>query len=272
MTNKQFRLICGDSRIEIPKLINEGIQVDMVLTSPPYDNLRTYEDFEWDFNIFKEIANQLKEILVDGGVIVWIVNDATINGSETGTSFKQALYFKEIGLNLHDTMIYRKNRLAYPEINRYYPSFEYMFVLSKGKPKTVNLLKDKKNKTEGNLVTCTERQADGSLRKSIGALKKRKTEEYGVRFNIWTYNTGNIHSSKNPIAFKHPALFPEQLAIDHILSWTNENDLVLDCFMGGGTTGVACKETNRNFIGIEKVQKYVEISEKRIDLQQTKLM
>ena len=269
---KQFKLILGDCREEIPKLIEQGIKVDMVLTSPPYDNLRTYEELEWDFNVFKEVANQLKEILTDGGVIVWIVNDATIDGSETGTSFKQALYFKEIGLNIHDTMIYKKKGMSFPEEVRYYPCFEYMFILSKGKPKTFNPIADKRNKNYGQKVTSHERNPDGSFRKKNGAMYGRKIKKYSVRPNIWEYATGKGNSSKNPLAFEHPAVMPEQLAIDHILSWSNEEDIILDCFMGGGTTGVACRETNRNFIGIEKVPKYFEISEKRIDTKQSKLM
>ena len=271
--NEQFRLICGDSLTEIPKLIQEGIQVDLTVTSPPYDNLRTYEsELEWNFNIFKEIAELLYQITAEGGIVVWIVNDATIDGSETGTSFKQALYFKEIGFNLHDTMIYRKTGLSYPMTTRYYPNFEYMFILSKGIPKTVHLLKDRKNKTKGCPVTSTERQQNGILRKSSGAKKGRITKEYGVRWNIWEYNTGYGNSSKDKLAFEHPATMPVQLAIDHILSWSNEEDIVFDCFMGGGTTGVACQQTNRKFIGIEKVQKYYDICTKRIDTKQTKLM
>jgi len=270
---EQFKLIHGDCRTEIPKLIQEGIQLDLTVTSPPYDNLRTYEsELEWNFEVFKEVANLLYQITSNGGIVVWIVNDATIDGSETGTSFKQALYFKEIGFNLHDTMIYKKKGLVYPETTRYYPNFEYMFVLSKGKPKTVNLLNDRLNKTQGKKITSTERQADGSIRKSNGAKKGSHTKKYGVRFNVWEYNTGYGNSSKCKLAFEHPAIMPMQLAIDHIISWSNEEDIILDCFMGGGTTGVACRETNRKFIGIEKVQKYYDICTKRIDLQQTKLM
>lgn len=198
-----------------------------------------------------------------GGVIVWIVNDSTINGSETGTSFRQALYFKEIGFNLHDTMIYRKLGMTFPETNRYYPCFEYMFILSKGKPKTTNLLV-KKNKSAGKSVKTSERQIDGSLKESSGKKVNRKVKEYGVRWNIWEYGIGYGNSAKEDYVFKHPAIMPLDLARDHVKSWSNEGDIVLDPFMGSATTGVACQELNREFIGIEKIEEYYKIAEKRM--------
>ncbi len=268
-----IKLIHGDCRDVLKDLINNNILIDLTVTSPPYDNLRNYDDsLEWNFDIFKEVADLLYQITVDGGVVVWIVNDATINGSETGTSFKQALYFKEIGFRLHDTMIYQKPQISFPEQNRYYPCFEYMFILSKGKPKTVNLIKDRINKMGGQTFGTTERQIDGSLKKSKGAVTKRKIKKRGVRHNIWVIDGGKYKSSKNPIAHQHPAIFPEQLAKDHIISWSNPNDLVLDCFMGSGTVGVACQELGRDFIGIDKVEEYVNIAKERCKMHQTKLI
>ena len=269
--NESFELINDDCRNAMQQLIGDGVQVDLTITSPPYDNLRNYNNsLEWNFDIFKEVANLLYEITVDGGVVVWIVNDSTINGSETGISFRQALYFKEIGFRLHDTMIYQKNGISFPETTRYYPCFEYMFILSKGKPKTINLL-TKRNKCAGKNTMTTERQIDGSLKESSAKKKGRKVKEYGVRFNVWKYNTGKGKSSKNPIAHEHPAIFPLKLAIDHIKSWSDPNDLVLDPFMGSGTTGVACQKLNRRFIGIEKVPKYMDIAKRRLNDNQTKL-
>lgn len=267
-----MRLIHDDCRNALQELIDEGVSVDLVVTSPPYDNLRTYKDeIEWDFDVFKEIASLLYHILNKGGVVVWIVNDATINGSETGTSFKQALYFKEIGFRLHDTMIYQKSGIPFPEINRYYPSFEYMFILSKGKPKTTNLIQDRPNKSGNHLICATERQPDGSFKVSKGYKEKRRMKKFGVRRNIWYYKTGKGNSTKDEIAFKHPAIFPDKLAEDHIKSWSNPNDIVLDPFMGSGTTGVACQKLGRNFIGIEKVEEYYDIAKERIDNSQRKL-
>ena len=141
-----------------------------------------------------------------------------------------------------------------------------MFILSKGKPKTTNLLKDRLNKIAGEKITSTTfRNKDGQLFEGTGSKNNRRIKKWGVRFNIWSYETGFRKSAKNPIAHKHPAIFPLQLAKDHILSWSNPNDTVLDCFMGSGTTGVACLQTNRNFIGIEKVEKYYDIAKQRIN-------
>jgi site-specific DNA-methyltransferase (adenine-specific) len=250
------QLILGDCLDVLPKILNESI--DLIITSPPYDNLRDYNNsLVWNFDIFKNIANELNKSLKNGGVIVWIVNDATIKGSETGTSFKQALYFKEIGLNLHDTMIWQKESFtAVGSLKtRYAPVFEYMFILSKGKPKTFNPLKDRKNKYAGHKVHGTIRQKTGQT-KSVS--NNNVIKEYGIRFNIWKI-TPNKNNTTN-----HPAVFPIKLVQDHIKTWSNENDLVLDCFMGSGTTGIACKNLNRKFIGIEKDQNYFNIAKNRI--------
>lgn len=259
-----MNLYNGDCLEVMDKLIAEGVKVDLVVTSPPYDNLRTYNNtLNWNFDIFKNIANKLKDILADGGVIVWVVADATINGSETGTSFRQALYFKEIGLNLHDTMIWEKQTftdtgsLKY----RYAGVFEYMFVFSKGKPKTFNPIKDRGNKSFGSKKHGTIRQKNGTTRKqsSLG----KEIQKYGQRFNVWKINTCCSNTERC-----HPAQFPIILVQDHIISWSNENDTVLDPFMGSGTTGVACKRLNRNFIGIELDKNYFEIAKNRIEKEQ----
>lgn len=233
--------------------------IDLIITSPPYDNIRDYNNSStWNFDVFKNIANELQRSLKDGGIIVWIVNDATINGSETGTSFKQALYFKSIGLNIHDTMIWQKESFtAVGSLKtRYAPVFEYMFILSNGKPKTFNPLKDRKNKYAGHKVHGTIRKKNGQT-KSVS--NNNIIKEYGIRFNIW-----NITPNKNNKT-GHPAVFPINLVQDHIKTWSNENDLILDCFMGSGTTGIACKNLNRNFIGIEIDKEYFNIAKKRIE-------
>jgi site-specific DNA-methyltransferase (adenine-specific) len=193
-----------------------------------------------------------------GGVVVWVVGDATIKGSETGTSFKQALYAKEIGFNLHDTMIYHKLNPMPVKNNRYLPCFEYMFVFSKGKPKTVNLIREKTLATGKEKYTGTQ-QENG---KFTGYGKKRNLER--DKYNIWSVKVGSNQTTKDKIAFKHPAIFPEQLANDHIISWSNEGDTVLDCFMGSGTTGKMSLINSRKFIGIEKDAEYFDIGTKRI--------
>jgi len=251
-----INLIQGDCITEMQKM--ESSTIDLTVTSPPYDNLRTYAGtLEWNFDIFKQVANELYRITKDGGVVVWVVGDATIKGSETGTSFRQALYFKEIGFNLHDTMIWDKEACRFPDTVRYYDCFEYMFILSKGKPKSINQISDKRNKWANTKVHGTLRQQDGTTKETLGK-GKRLIKEFGVRFNLWKiHNTGKAGN-------KHPAIFPEQLANDHIISWSNENDVVFDPFMGSGTTGKMALLNNRRFIGIEKVPEYFEIAQKRI--------
>lgn len=256
--NKIYNMDC----LEGMKLIDDNA-IDLTVTSPPYDNLRDYKGYTLDF---EGIANELFRITKDGGTVVWIVNDKTTNGDESGTSFKQALYFKSIGFKLHDTMIYAKDGTPYPETTRYYPQFEYMFILVKGKIKTVNLIADKPNKYYGDKITTICRNKDGTLT-PCSALKNntgRVVKECGVRTNIWKYSVGKNKSTTDKVAYKHPAIFPEKLAHDHIYSWSNENDLVLDPFMGSGTTAKMAKLLNRNYIGFEVSKEYCDIAEERL--------
>jgi site-specific DNA-methyltransferase (adenine-specific) len=245
--------------LEVMKQIPDK-SVDLTVTSPPYDNLRTYNGYSFDF---EGIAKELYRVTKDGGVVVWVVGDATINGSETGTSFKQALYFKEIGFNLHDTMIYQKNNFANPSSNRYHQIFEFMFILSKGKPKSFNPIKDRKNVCAGesNWGANKARQKDGSFKER----PKKIVSEYGMRYNIWEFMTSKGFATKDNFAYSHPAIFPEKVAYDHIISWSNEGDTVLDCFLGSGTTGKMANQLNRKFIGIEISQEYLEIAKGRIN-------
>lgn len=250
---RDFNLYNEDCAEGLRKLKSES--VDLVVTSPPYDNLRTYNGFSFDF---ETIANELYRIVKPGGVMVWIVSDGVVNGSETGTSFKQALYFKSIGFNLHDTMIWKKESCAFPEETRYYPNFEYMFVLSKGKPKTINLIADRKNLWGGTKVHGTFREADGQLKGRSATWKEVVCKEYGVRFNVW-----EISSEKNNKT-GHPAVFPSQIARDHIVSWSNRGDTVLDPFSGSGTTAIEALNQGREFIGFEISKEYYEKSLQRI--------
>jgi site-specific DNA-methyltransferase (adenine-specific) len=249
------KLICGDCLI-VMKDIPDG-SIDMVLTSPPYDNLRTYNgSLDWGEHIWKPVIKELFRIIKDGGVVVWVVGDATIKGSETGTSFKQALYFKEVGFNLHDTMIYQKTGCAHPDFTRYYQQFEYMFIFTKGEIKTFNQICDRKNKSAGRKPWGTERQKDGTTREAWNRKSGVVVKEYGARYNVW-----QIPNVTDRI---HPATFPEKLAHDHIISWSNEGDTILDPFAGSGTVGKMAKQLNRNCILIEKDPAYCEIAEKRI--------
>lgn len=252
-----IQLLQGDC-IEMMKTLPDK-SIDLTVTSPPYDNLRTYNNsLTWNESVWKSAIKELFRLTKTGGVVVWVVGDATIKGSETGTSFKQALFFKEIGFNLHDTMIYLKNQLAFPDSTRYFNAFEYMFVFTKGKIKTFNPIKDRKNTSVGRNVNGCERRRDGSLikeRSCAGNIIK----EYGTRWNYWL-----MYNQKRGIETEHPAIFPEQLANDHIISWSNEGDTVLDPFAGSGTTGVAAINTNRNAILIERDAGYCEIIKNRL--------
>jgi DNA modification methylase len=261
----QTNIIYNEDCLEGMKRLPDN-SVDLVLTSPPYDNLREYNKSSiWNFEIFQLTAKELARVVKRGGVIVWVVGDATIKGSETGTSFKQALYFKEIGLNLHDTMIYQKNAAPFPGVNRYNNIFEYMFIFSKDKPKTFNPL-TKKNKSIPKIHSSSYRQKDGSMR-----YNKIKTKEKSMKNNIWMYQVGYMKSSKYKDAFQHPAIFPEKLAIDHVKSWSNENDVILDPFMGSGTTAIACLELNRKYIGFELDKEYYKLAQERIDIYNSQL-
>jgi len=227
--------------------------VDLVVTSPPYDDLRTYNGYSFDF---ESVAKELYRVTKQGGVVVWVVGDATFNGSESGTSFKQALRFKEIGFNLHDTMIYQKHNFSNPSSNRYHQIFEYMFVLSKGVPQTFHPIMDRKNVYGGKIGSWgknTVRQTDGTFKEN----PRRINTEYGKRYNIW-----RLLTEMKPL---HPAQFPEQLANDHIISWSNEGDLVYDPFMGSGTTAKMAMLNNRNYIGSEISKEYCEIAEQRLN-------
>lgn len=248
--------------LEVLPTFKQG-SIDMVLTSPPYDNLRTYNDSStWNFEVFQSVARELHRVLKDGGIMVWVVSDSTKNYGKSLTSFKQAIYFNDIGFKVVDVMIWRKPGFTDVASIKYrYPNvFEYMFVLAKGKPSTFNPIKDRKNIHGGSALNGTRRQVNGTTKDLWSAGKV--LDEYGIRFNVWDMS----HANKGKEKTGHPAQFPEELATGHILSWSNENDTVLDPFMGSGTTGVVCKQFNRNFIGIEIDASYFNMAENRINL------
>ena len=236
--------------VEGLKLLKDE-SIDLTVTSPPYDNLRTYNGYSFDF---ESVAKELYRVTKLGGVVVWNVNDSTIKGSETGNSFRQALYFKELGFNLHDTMIWIKDGGGAVGSNKCYTqNFEYMFVFSKGTPKTINLIYDKPNKSFG------QDKSGVGRRKVTGEhkIEQRKPSKEFSRRNNWWY----IPPQKGA---GHPAVFPEQLANDHIISWSNEGDIVLDPFSGSGTTHKMALLNNRRFIGFEISQEYVDIETQRL--------
>ena len=243
-------ITAGDCKELLQDLPDNSI--DLVVTSPPYDNLRTYQGFTFDFD---PIALRLSKVIKPGGVIVWVVGDAVVNGSETGTSFRQALGFMGYGLNLHDTMIYQKSGTsAAGSMNCYLQTFEYMFVFCKGKPNSINIIRDRKNLYPPKITKeKTRRTKSGNDR----GYETKISHEYGRRFNIWKYHTGQNETN-------HPAIFPEKLARDHILSWSNPGDIVLDPMCGSGTTCKMAKEHGRQFIGFDISEEYCELARKRV--------
>ena len=235
--------------------------VDLVVTSPPYDDLRSYEGHsQFDFT---RTAESLFRVLKKGGVVVWVVGDQTVNGSRTLTSFSQGLEFKSIGFRMYDVMIYRKKN-PMPTTIRYTNAFEYMFVLSKSKPKTTNFLTEKSINPGRVFVSRGNKTRDGNYSHSNNiSLTVKETK---IKPNIWGYHIGAGHSAlEGSPAFDHPAIFPEALALDHILSWSNRGDLVYDPFMGSGTTALMCVKTRRDYIGSEISAKYCEIAERRLN-------
>ena len=292
------KVIHGNSAEELKQYPDKSI--DMIIGSPPYSNLRSYEGYEFDFCA---IAQQLTRVLKDGGVIVWVIQDSVINGGETGTSFKHALYFQQkCGLLLFDTMIWQKTFLKYPEKIRYHNSFEYMFILSKGKPKSINIIEDRSNFWSGCAVPGRERQADGT--KNAANKTGKKYKDVGARWNVWAYSKqGNVDlgdpkdltydkimeyvskgyvildpfgrrcdvwAMKNTydrylkMANDHPAVFPEELVRDHIRTWSNPGDIILDPCGGSGTTACQAKIANRYYVSIDISKEYCEDQIKRI--------
>jgi len=246
--NKIYNENCLDTMARM-----EDNFIDLTVTSPPYDNLRMYKGFTMDW---QKTINELYRVTKQGGVVVWVVGDSTQKGSETGTSFRQALFAKECGFNLHDTMIYQKSTPPLTH-NRYEQNFEYMFVWSKGKPNTFNGLREPREYKDTRKNKAFGRNKDNSV--DFGYSTQDKTR---LKRNVWKYFAGGGANDK--IASKHPAIFPEQLAQDHILSWSNKNDLVYDCFMGSGTTAKMAKLNNRNYIGSEISEEYCNIANERL--------
>jgi len=243
-----------DCKITMSRM-NDNL-IDLTITSPPYDNLRDYHRYVFDF---EGIAKELFRVTKQGGVVVWVVDDSIINKSKSLSSFKQCIYFKEIGFTIHDVMIWNKS--AFSSIgnlkSRYAQVFEYMFILSKGPPKTHNLIKDKRNICKNKTYRRSKRQKDGTVKKQEGF--KGTIAKYGIRHNIW-----NINAEMSSLNRVHPAIFPEQLAKDHIRSWSNEGDVVYDPMSGGGTTLKMSIILGRKWIGSEISKEYCDIIQNRI--------
>ncbi len=247
------RFIIGDATAYMRRYFPDEF-IDLTVTSPPYDDLRNYKGYTFQA---VPMAQELFRITKQGGVVVWVVGDR-INGGRSMTSFEQGLMFKNIGFSVHDVMIYQKKNTPFMRSNAYTNAYEFMFILSKGKPKTFNPIKVPTIRS-GMEMAVSNKGADAVNRKVPVQLKKEKTKT-----NIWAYAVGMGGSTSDKIAFKHPAIFPEQLALDHVLSWTNIGDLVFDPMCGSGTTCKMAKMNNRNWLGIDISEEYIEIARQRI--------
>src|SRR3989338_9128002 len=246
-------IICGDT-VEVMKAMPPN-SIDLVLTSPPYDELRNYNGYTFNFD---GIARGLFRVTKEGGIVVWVVGDKINKGNKSLTSFKQALFFQDIGFNVHDVMIYKKKNTPFMRSNAYTNCYEFMFVLSKGSPKVFNPLKTKTIR-QGQEMLPFNKKADGVNKKILGELKPEKTLT-----NIWEYAVGYGGSTSDKIAFQHTAIFPEKLAEDHILSWTKAGDVVFDPMCGSGTTCKMAAINKRHYIGCDISKEYVELTKKRL--------
>ena len=252
--NKIYNEDCIETMTKMPQDF-----VDLIVTSPPYDDIRNYKGYSFNFH---RIAILIHKVIKPGGIVVWVVGDQTKNADQTGTSFRQALYFKELGFKLNDTMIFSRPGRVFGNTRLYRNAFEYMFVFSKGMPKTINLITDIPNKSTRKKKT-TIRESDGSMtvRKTFG---KKGVNPYARRTNIWYYPCGHGHMTKDIYAHEHPAIMPENLAKDHILSWSNPGDLIYDPFMGSGTTAKMARILGRDYLGSEISKEYCDLTEKRL--------
>ena len=251
-TATESRLIAGDC-LDVMREWDESV-IDLTVTSPPYDNMRDYKGFAFEF---EAIARELYRVTKKGGVVVWVVGDR-ISGGRSMTSFRQATAFHDIGFKMHDVMIYQKRNTPFMRSNAYTNAWEFMFVMSKGKPSTFNPLKVPTVRNGAEMLPHNK-LSDGVNKKNLGALNKEK-----VRTNIWTYAVGLHGTTSDKSAFRHPAMFPERLAEDHILSWSAPGDLVLDPMCGAATTGKMALKHGRRFVGIDISEEYIAIARERL--------
>lgn len=254
------KILCDDCS-KIMECIPDGV-IDLVVTSPPYDDLRIYKGFSFNF---EKIVQELYRVIKKRGMVVWVVGDKINKGNRSLTSFRQAIYFQESGFKVHDVMIYKKKNTPFMRSNAYTSCYEFMFIFCKESPKTFNPLTEP-TKRNGYEMLVTNRKPDGIIKKVLAELKETK-----VKTNIWEYAVGFGGTTRDRIAFKHPATFPEKLAQDHVLSWSNEGEIVLDPLCGSGTTCKMAKLHNRRFIGIDISEEYCKIAQKRIQMVKTQL-
>ena len=217
--------------------------VPCTVASPPYGALRHYHgNHQFDF---EAAAAELWRITRPGGVVCWVVREEVVDGSESGEASEQRLFFRDLGFRLHQTIVMERYGSRARSPGRYGESLEYAFILAKGKPATVRLLRDRRNKTAGKLVTATHRYPDGSYR-----VQRYEVDEWGYRKAVWYFAQG-MHVATDPVARLHQAPMPEAMAEDLILSYSREGDLIFDPFAGVATTAKMALLNHRNYFGYE---------------------
>ena len=236
--------------------------IPMTLTSPPYDSIRDYGGHEWSPKVFRAVAEELYRVTTPGGVVVWVVQDQVLDGRESGTFSRQRLYFEEVGFGVYSTMIMVSNGFRLPQGRRYVNQYQYAVVLSKGRPRSVTLLRDRPNSTAGESSKGKVRSRDGVL--SLRRYSDRVVAEYGRRSNVWIYDVGWAKSTGDDYAFEHPAVMSEKMAEDHILSWSKPGDFVFDPFLGSGTTCKMALLNDRHYLGFEVHRPFYQVAVRRM--------
>ena len=264
--------IYNEDCLETMGRMEDGL-CDLILTSPPYDNLRRYGQERTNHKRlkggmsfdFESIAKEMTRVLKPGGVIMWNVQDQTINMSRTGSSMRQALYFMdECGLNFWDHLIWYKTGTPFPSPHRYRSVWENMFIFSKGKPNTFNPIL-KRNKTAGQVRNSRKfRDHKGDF---VEGFQGTPIREFGNEDNVWYIANGANKSYKNKLSVNHPAVMTDEIARRHILTWTNENDIIYDPFLGASTTTRVARDNNRQWIGSEIHTPYYELSKQIMNIE-----
>lgn len=246
--------------------------IPLTVTSPPYAKMRLYGGHDYTWETFKSVATQLVRITMEGGVICWVVRNQIVKERENLQAEKEKLFFADdLGLWPHQTIIGAPKGVPLPQSRRYASNFDYVYVFSKGHPRIVNIIRDRRNSRFGDLKSNRLiRESNGSERLACGG--EYAIAKWGFRSNLWSYSTGGNHTATDRISAKHPARMGEPLAEDLIISFSKPGDLVFDPFAGAGTSLKMALLNQRQWLGVEIFDEYVELIEKRMRLAKWELM
>jgi DNA modification methylase len=251
---------CAESSVALKKLPDNCI--DIVVTSPPYDRIRDYNGFECNLH---NIGEQLSRVLKDGGIIVMVIQDQTKDFGKSLTTFRTILdWCDNFNLKLFETVIYKKHGAEGAWwTKRFRVDHEYIPVFLKGKRPayfTKEHLKIPSKHAGKTMTGCATRLTNGSTLKS----KKLKINPTKCRGTIWDYVTCG---DGGKLKHEHPATFPDKIPVDFIETFCPPGGIVLDPFMGSGTTALAALNLGRNFLGFDISNEYVSLANKRVDLE-----